>query len=114
MEHNFVPSSYHITLGRHSPVLHVSDGDSIVTTTVDSRGCDAKREQVATRGNPQTGPFYIDGAEPGGLFFLGDGHAAQGDGEIVGSGIEISMDVRVTLRVIKGKTIGWPRGENSD
>ena len=38
----------------------------------------------------------------------------QGDGEIVGTGIEISMDVRVTLRVLKGKSIGWPRGENDE
>ena len=32
----------------------------------------------------------------------------------VGTGIEISMDVTVTLSVIKGKAIGWPRGENAD
>lgn len=57
---------------------------------------------------------YFPIFEPGGLFFLGDGHAAQGDGEIAGTGIEISMDVTFTLSVIKGKTIGWPRGENSD
>ncbi|WP_373650679.1 acetamidase/formamidase family protein [Schlesneria sp. DSM 10557] len=57
---------------------------------------------------------YFPVFEPGGLFFLGDGHAAQGDGEIAGTGIEISMDVTVTLTVLKGKSIGWPRGENSD
>ena len=55
---------------------------------------------------------YFPVFEPGALFFLGDGHAVQGDGEIVGSGIEISMDVEITLRLQKGKTIGWPRGEN--
>ena len=231
MEHHFTPTRYHITLGPHEPVLRVNDGDTIVTTTVDARGFDSRREQVTGRGNPQTGPFFVAGAEPGdtlvvsldqvepnrtygfcssavaenvvdpgyvrqlpqaplaewhvdraagtatlvapestlgaltiplepmvgcfgvaaqrgqaistatsaehggnmdyrgfvagatvyfpvfepgALFFLGDGHAAQGDGEIVGSGIEISMDVRVTLRVIKGKEIGWPRGENNE
>ena len=57
---------------------------------------------------------YFPVFEPGALFFLGDGHAVQGDGEIVGTGIEISMDVRLTLRVLKGKAIGWPRGENSE
>ena len=31
--------------------------------------------------------------EPGALFFLGDGHARQGDGEAVGSAIEMSLDV---------------------
>ena len=57
---------------------------------------------------------YFPVFEPGALFFLGDGHAAQGDGEIVGTGIEISMDVTVTLSVLKGKSIGWPRGENAE
>ena len=46
---------------------------------------------------------YFPVFEPGALFFLGDGHAVQGDGEIVGTGIEISMDVRLTLRVLKGE-----------
>ncbi|MBM4077867.1 MAG: acetamidase, partial [Planctomycetes bacterium] len=57
---------------------------------------------------------YFPVFEPGALFFLGDGHAIQGDGEIVGTGIEISMDVTVTLTVLKGKSIGWPRGENAE
>ncbi|GAH80282.1 unnamed protein product, partial [marine sediment metagenome] len=43
-------------------------------------------------------------------FFLGDGHALQGDGEISGSGIEISFDVQFTVDLVKGKTINWPRG----
>jgi acetamidase/formamidase len=51
---------------------------------------------------------------PGALLHLGDGHALQGDGEIAGTGIEISMDVQVTVRVIKGQTIQWPRGENAE
>jgi amidase len=51
---------------------------------------------------------------PGGLLHVGDGHATQGDGEIVGTGIEISMDVQFTVRVIKGKRIRWPRGENAE
>jgi len=51
---------------------------------------------------------------PGGLFFLGDGHACQGDGEIVGTGIETSFEIEFTVRVMKGKAIGWPRGETAD
>lgn len=231
MIHQHAPTHYWTALGPYEPVLAVDDGDTIVTTTVDARGFDHRREQVTPRGNPQTGPFFVRGAEPGdtlavhldhiwpsreygwcgssvapnvvdpgyvkqlpdaplaewrvdreqgvatltgpvsnlealtipiepmlgcfgvapprkqaistatsgeyggntdyrgfvagttvffpvfepgGLLFVGDGHAAQGCGEIVGSGIEISMDVRVTVRVLKGKTIGWPRGENAD
>lgn len=51
---------------------------------------------------------------PGALFHLGDGHAMQGDGEIVGTGIEVSFDVQFTVRLLKGKEIRWPRGENAD
>ena len=49
---------------------------------------------------------------PGPLFHLGDGHAAQRDGEIVGTGVETSFEVEFTVRVRKGRRIGWPRGEN--
>jgi amidase len=50
----------------------------------------------------------------GPLPHVGDGHAIQGDGEIVGTGIEISFDVQLTVHVLKGKRIGWPRVENDD
>jgi acetamidase/formamidase len=234
--HQFTPTHYYRTIGSHEPVLRVADGDTIETTTVDAAGLDAGQESVTPRGNPQTGPFYVEGAEPGdtlavelerirpsrsygwsgtmvapnvvepyytpelpwaprgerrtaewhvdaeagtarlveprtqlgeltlplapmlgcfgvappdgqaistatsaehggnmdyrgfvegvtvyfpvfvpgALLHLGDGHAIQGDGEIAGTGIEISMDVRVTVRVIKGKHISWPRGESAE
>ena len=41
--------------------------------------------------------------EPGALFFLGDGHARQGDGEVVGSAVETSLDVEFSVDLIKGK-----------
>lgn len=50
---------------------------------------------------------------PGALLFLGDVHAAQGDGEIVGTGIETAAEVQFTVRVLKKKQIGWPRGLNT-
>jgi acetamidase/formamidase len=55
-------------------------------------------------------PVFVEGA----LFHLGDVHALQGDGEIAGTGIEISAEVQFTVRVLKGKTIRWPRGENDE
>ena len=45
---------------------------------------------------------------------MGDGHAPQGDGEIAGTGIEISFDVEFTVDLRKGEQIGWPRGENEE
>jgi len=50
----------------------------------------------------------------GGLLYLGDGHAAMGDGEIAGTAIEVPLRVRVQLSVIKGRTISWPQFENDD
>ena len=227
--HQFTPTHYYSTIGSHEPVLRIADGDSVVTTTIDALGVDAADERVHRGGNGQTGPFYVEGAEPGdalavrfdaitpnrkrgpsgtviaerilepefvrtlpetqlgwwevdnaagtvtlvepetalgrltlplapmlgcfgvappggqaistatsgvhggnmdyrghvagvtvyfpvavpgALFHLGDGHAIQGDGEIVGTGVEISMDVRFTVSVVKGSNIVWPRMEN--
>jgi acetamidase/formamidase len=50
----------------------------------------------------------------GALFFLGDVHASQGDGEIVGTGIETAAEVQFTVQVVKTKVIGWPRGANKN
>ena len=235
--HHFHPRQYHTTLGSHEPVLRIADGDTVITTTVDAHGRDARNEQVTPGGNAQTGPFYVEGAEPGdtlvleldrlapnrtygytstmvapnavepsyvpelpwppkgdewvraewyvdaeagtatlvkpetmlgrltlplapmlgcfgvappggqaistgtsaehggnmdyrgftsgvtvyfpvfvpgALISMGDGHALQGDGEIAGTGIEISFDVQFTVHLRKGKRIHWPRGENAD
>ncbi|TCZ80732.1 acetamidase [Paenibacillus albiflavus] len=227
--HHFQPEQFHNTIGAHEPVLKIADGDTVVTSTVDARGWDNQGESAALPSNPMTGPFYVEGAQPGdtlavrlesmvpsrawgwtsnvlapnvvdpkaaaalppleiirwsvdseqawvaleqptpglaglklearpflgcfgvappkdqaistvtsgeyggnmdykglvagvtvyfpvfsegALFFLGDGHAVQGCGEIVGTGVEISLDVRFTVRLLKGKKIGWPRGES--
>jgi acetamidase/formamidase len=234
--HRFRPTRVHNTLGPHEPVLVIGDGDTVITTTVDAHGRDANRELIGAGPNPQTGPFYVEGAEEGdtlavrldrlapnrefgytsaalvphvvdagyvrslpepsrepwppaewrvdveagtatlvrpetklgafevalapmlgcfgvappdgqaisastsgpyggnmdyrgfcagvtayfpvfvegALFSLGDGHAVQGDGEVIGTGIEISFDVEFTVRVLKGKRIYWPRGENEE
>ena len=234
MEHHFEPELYHSTFGPHEPALRIAPGDRVVTSTADAGGADRSGETVAPRGNPLTGPFYVEGAEPGdtlvvrleriypnrthgftsrriashlvepdyvrelppppatpedwrvtwqvdldagsatldddsltapltvdlrpmlgcigvapprgqaistatsgpyggnmdyrgfvagvtayfpvfeagALLFVGDGHAVQGEGEIVGTGIEISMDVEFTVELHKDHQISWPRGEN--
>ena len=53
-------------------------------------------------------------AVKGALFFVGDCHATQGDGEIVGTGIETCFEVELRLTVEKGRTITWPRGETAE
>ena len=57
---------------------------------------------------------YLPVFHPGALFYFGDGHALQGDGEIIGSGLETTMDVTFQFDLIKGKRIRWPRIESSD
>jgi acetamidase/formamidase len=49
--------------------------------------------------------------EPGALLIMGDGHARQGEGELVGTGLETSMDVEFTVALVKKTTIAWPRLE---
>ena len=55
-------------------------------------------------------PIFHDGA----YFYFGDGHALQGDGEIVGSGLETTMDVTLQFDLIKGQKIAWPRYEDAE
>ena len=230
--HRFTPDHYHNAIGSFEPVLRIADGDTVETTTVDAGGSDSSNNSVTPRGNPQTGPFYVEVARPGdslavrfdrlrpnrsygysgtylapnvvdpeyatelppirewgraewqvdsengtatlvkpetklgrlalplrpmlgcfgvapargqaistatsgphggnmdykgfeegvtvylpvavdgALLFVGDGHAIQGDGEIVGTGIEISFDVQFTVHVLRGQSIEWPRAEN--
>lgn len=58
--------------------------------------------------------LYLPVNVPGALLYVGDGHAAMGDGEIGGTAIEVPMHVRLRFHVIKGKTIEWPRWENQN
>jgi len=49
--------------------------------------------------------------QPGALLYIGDGHAAQGDGELNGNALETSMDVEFTVDVIANKGLMTPRVE---
>ena len=48
-----------------APVLHVFPGDTVRTWTIDSGGLDETLTRRSAGGNPETGPFYIEGALPG-------------------------------------------------
>jgi acetamidase/formamidase len=54
-------------------------------------------------------PVHVRGA----LFEVGDGHAAQGDGEVDQTAIETSLRGRLQLTVRKGMTLAWPRAETN-
>lgn len=57
---------------------------------------------------------YLPVNVKGGLLYIGDGHAAMGDGEVAGTAIEVPLKARLELSVIKGRTIAWPQFENDD
>ncbi len=46
---------------------------------------------------------------PGALFFTGDAHGNQGDGELCGVALEITSRSVLTFEVIRGRSIDWPR-----
>ena len=83
--------------------------DSINSLTPDSHG-----------GNmdlPDMGPgsiTYLPVRSPGARLFIGDAHACQGDGEICGVAVEYASTTTITVDLIKGWAIDWPRLETDD
>ncbi len=64
--HEFTPTVFYRQFSpSNKPVLRVAPGDIVHTTTVDAGGSDEKGVRRVLGGNPETGPFYIEGAEPG-------------------------------------------------
>jgi amidase len=61
-------------------------------------------------GNTVYLPVFNEGA----LFYTGDCHARQGQGELCGVALEITSEVTVSFEVIKGGGIEWPRIESED
>jgi len=57
--------------------------------------------------------LYIPVFVPGALFEIGDGHAAQGDGEVDLTALETSLRGRVQLTVRKNMPLNWPRAETA-
>lgn len=62
-----------------------------------------------TAGSTLMVPVFVKGA----LFEIGDGHAAQGDGEVDQTAIETSLHGRIQLTVRKGQPLVWPRAETA-
>ena len=65
-------------------------------------------------GNGEGATLYFPVFHAGALLGMGDGHAAMGEGEVVGSGLETSMDVDFSVEVIPGYSSGMVRSENKD
>jgi acetamidase/formamidase len=64
--HRFVPDRFYNTYSAaHPAALRIKPGDTVVTKTIDAAGVDWNGKSVASGPNPQTGPFFIEGAAPG-------------------------------------------------
>ena len=58
--------------------------------------------------------FYLPVWAPGALFSCGDGHAAQGDGEVNLMALETPMSGTFELILHKGRTLTFPRAKTAD
>lgn len=65
--------------------------------------------RALTAGSTLYIPIFVKGA----LFEVGDGHAAQGDGEVNQTAIETSLRGRLQLTVRKDMKLTWPRAETA-
>ena len=93
-------------------------GPPRASVAADARGADAKRldrpdhaarqKEAGEERQAQGAQQQHAGALDGGI------KRPIGLGEIVGTGIETSFEIEFTVRVLKGKAIGWPRGETAD
>ena len=85
-------------------------GDSSVRTTDSGRfGGNMDYNQIR-----EGTTVYLPVAHPGALLFLGDGHAAQGDGELTGDALETSMDFEFTVDLIQDRNFGHPLAETAE
>jgi amidase len=57
---------------------------------------------------------YFPVRQPGGMFAVGDMHAAMGDGEICFTGVEIAGEVDIRFELVKGRQATWPVTELKD
>jgi amidase len=69
--HRFLPERFYNTFSfAHPPALRIKPRDRVITKTIDASGVDWDGRSVANGPNPQTGPFYIEGAEPGDMLVV--------------------------------------------
>jgi amidase len=83
--------------------------ETISTTTPGKHGGNMDVPDVC-RGNTLYLPVAVEGA----LLGLGDVHAAQGDGEICGTAVEVNANVTLRINLFKGKSLDWPRIESKE
>jgi len=61
----FAKTFYNSFHHRHTVLARIKPGDIISTRTIDAAGRDENGKAAGEGSNPETGPFFIEGAEPG-------------------------------------------------
>src|SRR5580658_3769914 len=109
--HEFVPTVFYRSWSpMNKPVLTVKPGDTIHTTTVDAGGSDEHGVTRVLGGNPETGPFYIQGAQPGDTLVVHlvrlklNRDYAVSDDNLVGRVLDPDLAVKMKDN---GKSIRW-------
>lgn len=61
-----IAQTYYNTFSRaHAPLARIRPGEAVATRTIDASGRDHTGNIIGRPSNPLTGPFYVEGAEPG-------------------------------------------------
>ena len=109
--HDFVPTTFYRQFSPANPaVLTIAPGDTVHTTTVDAGGSDEKGARRVRGGNPETGPFAIEGAAPGDTLVVKIIHLrlnrdwAISDDGIVDRGLDSDLAVKMKDT---GKGVRW-------
>jgi amidase len=109
--HEFTPTTFYRQFSAaNKPVLTISPGDTIHTTTVDAGGTDEKGAKRVLGGNPETGPFYIETAAPGDTLVVHFTRVrlnrdwAESDDGLVERGLDRDLAVKMKDG---GKTVRW-------
>jgi amidase len=85
------------------------DGDDVPTGFVFNGGGNMDSRKIR-KGATVWFPVRV----PGALLEMGDLHATMGDGEVVGTGIEIEGEIIVRVRLLKKFKLNWPVTETKD
>ena len=106
--HRFSPQSFYNTYSAaHPPALRIRPGDRVSTKTVDAAGVDWEGKAVTAGGNPETGLFFVEGADPdpdqiGPCRHLQEQHAAAFRAERPGYLIAAVAGLDIKLRLTPG------------
>ena len=109
-ENNLVRFSknVHIPLKPFAGVMGVAPDTTAMLSTIPPRANGGNMDDPhLVKGVTAYFPIFVKGA----LFSIGDTHAVQGLGEVVGTAVECDMRIRFRIAVIKDKTIAEPQYE---